>query len=190
MSLRKNKVIFLDRDGTINVDKGYVHRQQDWEWIPGAVVALKQLAGAGFRLVVVSNQSGIGHGLYAESDVRVLHTYMEKSLAQHGVVLDAIAYCPHRREAGCSCRKPRTGLAHEIEQVIGPIDYAASWTVGDKVADICFGQALGTRTALIHSRYWNEVGLVKKPDAIVDSLLEAATIIREHSLHGAPLAAR
>jgi len=169
------KVIFLDRDGTINVDNGYVHRPSDWKFVAQAPEGLKLLQEAGYTLAVITNQSGIGHGMYTESDMQALHEYMEQELGKHGVKLAAIAFCPHARDQHeCDCRKPQIGMAKQIEQKLGPIAYAESWTVGDKLADFGFGKNAGTKTALIRSRYWQEEELTDRPNVIVDSLYEFA----------------
>lgn len=170
-----SRVIFLDRDGTINVDTGYVNTIENWQWQPGVPAGLKQLQDNGFTLVVVTNQTGVGHRLYTVDDVQRLHSFMEAELAKHGVHLAAIAFCPHRQDAGCDCRKPRTGMARQIEAKVGPINYAASWMVGDKTKDVGFGQGVGVKTALIKSRYWTEADLSEQPpDMIVDSLADFA----------------
>lgn len=184
MNSSGKKVIFLDRDGTINVDRGYVFRREDWDWTPHAIQALRYLANAGFRLVLVSNQSGVGHGLYTEAAVARLHAFMEGKLAVYGVALDAVVYCPHRRDGRCECRKPAVGMGRTAEQQLGTIDYGASWTVGDKVSDMEFGRNIGTRTALIRSAYWETSGLLQEPDLIVDCLHDAARaiILLENSL--------
>ncbi len=173
-----SKVIFLDRDGTLNVDHGYVHTQEMGEWIPGAIDACKKLQDTGYVLAVITNQSGIAHGLYTLEDMHALHKFMEQELEEHGVHLAFIAFCPHSRSQGeCDCRKPGIGMAKQIEAKVGEIDYAASWTIGDKEADLIFGKTAGTKTALIRSQYWQEGNLSAKPDLIVDSLQEAAKII-------------
>lgn len=167
-------VIFLDRDGTINDNgQGYVHKIEDWEFTPKAVAALKQLQDAGYKLVIITNQSGIGHDLYTEDAMHKLHEHMQAELAKDGVTISVIAYCPHHREEKCDCRKPNTGMLKQIEPVINDIDFANSWTIGDKTADTGFGQALGTKTALIRSRFWQEDELTEKPDLIVDTLYDA-----------------
>lgn len=169
------KVIFLDRDGTINVDHHHVYLLEHWQWTPGAKEALQQLQGAGYTLTVITNQTGIGHGFYALEDMQRLNEYMRSELEEVGVQLAVIAFCPHRKDAGCDCRKPKTGMAKQIEAKIGPIDYASSWTVGDKDKDVGFGKGVGTKTALIRSEYWTEAALgEQKPDLIVDSLAEFA----------------
>lgn len=169
------KVVFLDRDGTINVDHGYVHKIEDWEFTPKAPEALKMLQDAGFALAIITNQSGIAQGLYTEADMKKLHQYMEVELAKAGVKLSVITYCPHSRDKNqCDCRKPLIGMAKQIEEKIGPIDYAASWTIGDKEADLMFGKTAGTKTALLRSRYWKEGELAEQPDIVADSLYEVA----------------
>ena len=171
----KKRVIFLDRDGTLNVDHGYVHSQEEWEWVPGAIDACKRLQDAGYTLAVITNQSGIAHGLYTEEDMHALHAFMNEELEKNGVHLAMIAYCPHARsQKDCDCRKPNIGMAKQIEVKIGEIDYANSWTIGDKEADMLFGKTAGTNTALITSKYWGKEELSAQPDLVVDSLQEAA----------------
>ena len=169
------KVIFLDRDGTINVDHGYVNEESQWEWTDGAIDACKKLQDAGYALGIVTNQSGLAQGLYTEEAMHKLHNYMLEEFEKHGVYIDAVAYCPHdRNQLNCDCRKPNIGMAKQIEAKIGDIDYANSWIVGDKEADLLFGKTAGTHTAIIRSRYWEEGKLSVKPDIIVDSLKQAA----------------
>lgn len=171
------RVIFLDRDGTINVDHGYVHTIAKWEFTPQAVEALKLLQDAGYVLAVVTNQSGIARSLYPETDMQQLHAYLLSETAKAGVIIAAIAHCPHDRDSTCECRKPEIGMAKQIEAQVGPIDYAASWTIGDKEADAQFGRTAGTKTALVKSQYWQPEKLTIKPDLVVESLYEFATLI-------------
>ncbi|MFH1354139.1 MAG: HAD family hydrolase [bacterium] len=175
--MNKKKVIFLDRDGTINVDHGYVHQIEDWNFTDRAVEALKKLQEASYLLVVLTSQSGIGHGLYKEGDVQKLHEFVKNELKREGVELSAIIHCPHRRDAGCNCRKPEVGMVDKAEQQIGPVDYGQSWMVGDKVADLGLGKRKKMKTALIRSRYWQQDELEEQPDIIVGSLFEAANRI-------------
>jgi len=169
------KVAFLDRDGTINVDHGYVFEIGGWEWCEGATLGMKLLQEAGFTLAVVTNQSGIAQGLYTEADMRKLHEHMKRLLLEEGVEIAHIAFCPHdRNQSDCDCRKPKAGMAKQIEANIGPIDYAASWIIGDKEADVGFGKNVGTHTALLKSDYWQADTLKDKPDFMAASLFEAA----------------
>jgi len=173
---KKSKVIFLDRDGTINVDRGYIHRIEDWEFTDRAQEALKKLQENDFLLCVVTNQSGVGHGLYTEDDMHALNDHMAKKLGKDGISLAAVAYCPHHREAGCGCRKPKRGMVDSIVKQVGEVDFSDSWTVGDKLLDVGLGENVGTKTALIRSRFWDAVDLKEsgmKPDLIVESLYEA-----------------
>lgn len=170
------KAAFLDRDGTINVDHGWVSSPDKWEWAPKAMEGLKAWQNMGYALIVVTNQSGIDLGYYERDDVESLHEYMKNEVAKEGIQFTAVAYCPHARgQTECGCRKPATGMAEEIERALGePIDYSESWMVGDKTTDVNFGKNLGVRTALINSRYWNEATLDCKPDVLVDNLFDAA----------------
>jgi D-glycero-D-manno-heptose 1,7-bisphosphate phosphatase len=169
------RVAFLDRDGTLNADHGYVHRVADWEFLEGAVEAVAALRAQGFAIAVVTNQSGVALGYFTREDVRALHEHVQRELARLGAGIDALAFCPHAATDQCDCRKPRTGMGRSVERQLGePIDYPASWTIGDKLSDIEFGAALGTRTALLRSRYWSPGDLTRAPDLLADSLLEAA----------------
>jgi len=120
-------VIFLDRDGTLNVDKGFVHRAEDWESTDRAAEALRELREAGYVIALVTNQSGVARGFFTLADVRALHEDVRQRLARQGVTLDAIAICPHAPDDDCECRKPRTGMARQIETQLGePIPYERS----------------------------------------------------------------
>jgi len=168
------KLIFLDRDGTLNVDHGFVHRIEDWEFTDRAPEAVKKLRDAGYAVALVTNQSGIARGYFMMDDVRRLHHWMQECLAARQTALDAIAICPHSPDGDCLCRKPRTAMAKQVEQALGDtIDYASSWTIGDKLSDLRFGIALGTHTALLRSDYWTPGDLVTSPDIVVESLFEA-----------------
>lgn len=176
---KMKKVVFLDRDGTINVDTGYVHLVSQWQFTDRAIEALKMLQDATFTLVIPTGQSGIGRGMYDEAAMHALHKHTQTLLEEHRIHIAAIAFCPHHPDAGCQCRKPNPGMAQQIERTIGPIDYAKSWMIGDKLDDVGFGKAIGANTALIKSRYWNEDDITQQPDIIALSLYEAATQILE-----------
>lgn len=182
------RAVFLDRDGTIIADRRFLHRIEQVDLLPGAVEALRTLEGMGFALIVVSNQSGVARGKFSEMDVRTVNEYLQTILAEQGIHLNGMFHCPHHPEGDvpayaimCACRKPGTGMAEQAEGVTGPIDYAHSWSLGDKPTDVEFGQNLGTRTALIRSEYWTPP-LPSPPDLVVNSLLEAAQKIRTRVL--------
>ena len=138
----KNKAIFLDRDGTINVDKGYVHKIEDFEFIPGVIEALRVLQSKGYLLIVITNQSGIARGYYSEEDFQKLNSYMISEFEKNGVVISDVLYCPHLPDApivayrkSCNCRKPGLGL---FEKAIDKwnIDLSRSYAIGDKERDL------------------------------------------------------
>ena len=115
------KTVFLDRDGTINEEVSYLHKAEDFRFLPGVVEGMKLLYGQGFQLVVITNQAGIGRGYYTEEDAERLHGYMREELRKQGILLQGIYYCPHHLEGlppynmDCSCRKPKAGLFYQAE---------------------------------------------------------------------------
>lgn len=142
---------FLDRDGVLNVDHGYVHRWQDWEWMPNARQAVKLLNDAGFRVFVVTNQSGIARGMYGEADMHALHDRVAEDLAAIGAHIDAWAHCPHLKDGtvpefavACDCRKPKPGM---ITRLLAewPTDVSRSFLIGDKQRDLDAADAAGIR---------------------------------------------
>ena len=140
---------FIDRDGVLNADHGYVFRVQDFEWLPGAVDALALLQREGFALVVVTNQSGVARGLYTLADVDHLHAHLRADLAAQGVELAGIYACPHHPDGTvleyrlhCACRKPMPGMIEQAAREHG-LDLAASCLFGDKASDIEAGRRAG-----------------------------------------------
>ncbi|WP_439242859.1 D-glycero-beta-D-manno-heptose 1,7-bisphosphate 7-phosphatase [Lonepinella sp. BR2474] len=139
-----NKAIFLDRDGTLNIDHGYVHQIDDFQFIEGSIEALKALKAMGYLLVVVTNQSGIARGYFSEDKFLQLTEWMDWSLADRGVDLDGIYYCPHHPEGegefrqDCDCRKPKSGMLQQAIKEL-KIDPRRSFMVGDKIDDLQAG---------------------------------------------------
>lgn len=144
--------VFLDRDGTLNVEKEYVYRYEDWEWIPGVVEGLRKLTDLGFRLVVVSNQSGVARGYYSADDVRILHDRVNKELEAVGISVAGFYFCPHGPSDGCECRKPKPGMILRAQKDLG-IDLSRSYMVGDKVIDVEAGKSAGVRPVLVGTGY-------------------------------------
>ena len=146
--------VFFDRDGTLNVEKNYLYRFADWEWIPGAQDSIKLLRSAGFMVVVVSNQAGIARAMYLPGDVDELHAQVQKDLQRGGTLIDAFYYCPHHPDfdASCSCRKPAPGMLMQSAQDLN-IDLAASWMIGDKAIDVQAGLAAGVKSLLVETGY-------------------------------------
>ena len=173
--------VFLDRDGTINVDKGYVHRIDQWEWIPNVVPAMRSLVAAGFSLVVVTNQAGVARQLYGETDCDRLHQWMEEQLAHQGISLTGVFHCPHHPDFGtnrrCNCRKPRPGMLTRAATELS-LDLSRSWMVGDKVSDVEAGIAAGVRPLLVLTGHGATARrLVPASCAIVSDLGAAAAHI-------------
>lgn len=174
MTTSMNKVIFLDRDGTINVMSDEWWKLERFELCAGAAEGLKMLQDVGYKLAVVTNQGGVELGMYTEQDIHDLHDHMKKQLREYGVTLDAIAYCISTNISETGCRKPATGMVRQIERELGPIDFLHSWMIGDKTTDMMFGKNIKAKTALIRSNFWEDSQLKEHPDVIVHSLLEAA----------------
>lgn len=148
--------VFLDRDGTLNVEKNYLYRFEDWEWIPGAVEAIRRINSMGYLAIVVTNQAGIARGYYGEEDVQRLHFQVNGALADAGARIDAFYICPHHPEHGdvrdCSCRKPGIGMLTRAQCEFG-IGLEASWLVGDKLSDIEAGKRAGVTPILVRTGY-------------------------------------
>jgi D-glycero-D-manno-heptose 1,7-bisphosphate phosphatase len=177
--------VFLDRDGTLNVDRGYVHRIEDWEWIPGAIDAIAALKKAGFLVIVVTNQAGIARGYYDEADMNTLHTTINIELQKHGAAIDGFYHCPHHPEFGevreCECRKPMPGMIEQAKQDFN-IDMARSWLVGDKISDTQAGLAVGIRSLLVQTGYGNkERALLTEDDICVANIATASRYIISHA---------
>jgi len=178
------RAVFLDRDGTINEERNYLWRVEDFSFIDGAAEAIGLLKGAGFLVVVVTNQSGIGRGLYNEEDLDRLHRHMQDELGKRGAEVDACYFCPHHPQHGtgeygveCDCRKPLPGMLFRAAGELG-INLSASWMIGDKLADMEAGLAAGCRTMMVRTGY-GAVEAAGVPDdvPVVDDLLAAARFI-------------
>ena len=180
-----NKAIFLDRDGTINVDKGFVYKISDFEFLPGAIEGLKLLQEAGFLLIIITNQSGIARGYYTEEDFESLNSWMLIELEKHGVYINAVYYCPHlpieqgenippelkQYRINCSCRKPKLEL---FERAIKDfdIDLSQSFAIGDKPRDCAICEVTNCRGFLITKN-------MQKDKQTASTLLDAAEKIIE-----------
>lgn len=151
-----NKAVFLDRDGTINVEKNYLYKIEDFEFLPGVVDALRELQRAGYMLIIVTNQSGIGRGYYTEEDFQCLNDWMISTLKQQGVIIADVYFCPHLPDAEvelyrkeCSCRKPKLGM-YQKAILDYNIQLSKSYAIGDKIRDcaicadtVCKGFLIG-----------------------------------------------
>jgi D-glycero-D-manno-heptose 1,7-bisphosphate phosphatase len=143
-----DRAVFADRDGTIIEDPGYLSDPAAVRLVAGATEALSELRDRGFRLVVVSNQSGIARSLISPEQAAAVHERFLGELARRGVRLDAVRYCPHAPDDDCACRKPRPGLLVETAQELR-LDLARSFMVGDKISDVEAGRQAGCTTILL-----------------------------------------
>jgi histidinol-phosphate phosphatase family protein len=140
--------VFLDRDGTIIDDVGYLNSPEQVRFKHGVVAALKKISGAGWPLVVVSNQSGVGRGLISDQQARAVHDRFVEVLAEERVLLAGVYYCFHLPSAACDCRKPSPGMLTRAADELG-FDLSASAMIGDKTSDMEAGLACGCRCILI-----------------------------------------
>ncbi len=158
-----DKIVFLDRDGTINEEVEYLHRPEDLVILPGVAMALRRLREQGFKLVVVTNQAGVARGYYGEEDVKALHEYLNRQLSMDGAFIDCFYYCPHHPVYGigkygraCHCRKPETGMFEMAEERF-PVDKSRSYMIGDKLLDMEAGKRYGVGTVLVGTGYGKEL---------------------------------
>lgn len=170
------RAAFLDRDGTVIADAAYLADPELMEFIPGAFDALRMLRDHGYKLVIVTNQSGIARGLYTIDDYHAVAARFVERLAEQGIELDGVFYCPHHPDftGPCDCRKPQLGMYRQAEGKLG-IDLAGSVYVGDRVRDVLPAVALGGRGYLVLTGDGTkEAGKVPRGVQVVDDVLAAA----------------
>ncbi len=178
------RAVFLDRDGTINFETEFLHRPEEFHFITGAPQAIRLFNEAGFRVIVVTNQSGIARGYYDEEAVRSLHRYVDGELRRFGAIIDAYYFCPHHPEysgdddgKACRCRKPEAGMLFRAAAEYS-LDLAASYMIGDKISDVRAGLNAGCRPILVRTGYGAaEAPLLPHGVAVFDDLLSAARAI-------------
>lgn len=173
--------VFVDRDGTLNVEKGHVFRAADLEYIPGALAALKRVCDAGIKIYIVTNQAGIAKGLYSEADFHSLTRTMLEQMALGGIRIEEVLYCPHHPQAtvsayrlDCACRKPQPGLLRKVMDAQGfrPDTLAL---IGDKNSDVEAGRTLGIRTYLVETGYGIREKRTTRADHVVPDIEAAVT---------------
>jgi D-glycero-D-manno-heptose 1,7-bisphosphate phosphatase len=181
--------LFIDRDGTINVEKGYVHRIDDLEYIPGSLEALQLASQHGLALYIVTNQAGIARGLYSEEQFRSFSKAMLDGMARQGITIRDVLYCPHHPEGSvqeykvdCDCRKPATGL---LERAIkaDSLSVASAAMIGDKNSDVDAGRKLGMRTYLVRTGYGESERAATAADFVVSDLMAAVKHVIQGSGH-------
>jgi D-glycero-D-manno-heptose 1,7-bisphosphate phosphatase len=184
--------IFIDRDGTINEDIGYLSSLDELIIYPWAAEAIRLINESEFKAVIVTNQSGIARGLYTEETLAAIHERMMSELAREHARIDAIYYCPHHPKIGdghyrkaCECRKPNSGMLLQAAREHG-IDLARSYVIGDKASDINLATGAGARGVLVLTGYGRETLANRErrpcqPAIIADNLLEAVKLILDRS---------
>jgi histidinol-phosphate phosphatase family protein len=178
MNARRRVAVFIDRDGTIIEDPGYLSEPAKVHLLPGAAEALILLERAGCARIVITNQSGIGRGFYRVEDFLAVEAEIERQLAARGAGIDLFLWCPHAPEDGCTCRKPGTALHREAAARLG-VDLTGSWCIGDRASDLEPSRELGGRAVLVttgqgsrHLEAAEQLGAV-----VVEDFLAAATLI-------------
>lgn len=188
------RLVLLDRDGTLNVERNYLADASGLELLPGVIPALRRLREHGLGLVVVTNQSGVARRLIQPAQLEAIHNRLHELLGEGGIELDGIYVCPHGPQSVCHCRKPRAGLALQAARELGGA-LSESFVVGDKPADIGLGQAIEATTLLVRTGYGAESERnwpqdQPRPQAIVNDLPAAAEfIVRQLADRARPRAA-
>ena len=176
------KCVILDRDGVINFDSDqFIKNPDEWRPIPGSLEAIARLNQAGFRVVVASNQSGVGRGLFDMATLNAIHAKMHKLAYQAGGRIDAVFFCPHAADSKCACRKPRPGLFQEISSRMH-IDLKGVFAVGDALRDIQVAMEVGAKPLLVRTGKGLrtlEGGQLPEGIPVFDDLMQAALAIIE-----------
>ncbi len=176
--------VFLDRDGTIAEEMGYMNHPSRFHIFPFAAEAIRRLNQAGFPVVVVTNQSGVARGFFPETLVQQINEQMVRELAARGARIDAVYYCPHNLASNCDCRKPKPGMLERAARE-HRLRLAGSWVVSDRYADVEMAHRVGARGILVLTGYgrgefeWNRAGWPRPPEAVVADLAEAVDVILE-----------
>jgi len=196
MTIPGRPAIFMDRDGTLSHEVGYVNHVSRFRLYPWAVEAVRLANRSGFLAIVVTNQAGVARGYFPESVIHEIHASLEASMSAGGARLDGIYVCPHHPSVGdppyrkdCDCRKPKPGLLRRAEADLG-IDLARSFVVGDRLGDLKLAWAVGATGVLVKSGYglgeltYHAPSWSRQPDLVADHLLEAVERLVARSPRG------
>jgi D-glycero-D-manno-heptose 1,7-bisphosphate phosphatase len=173
-----DKVVILDRDGTIVIDRGYLSDPARLEFEPGAAEGMKWLYSRGYRLVVITNQSGVGRGFFTIERLEAMNERLHVMVEEAGAKLEGIYFCPHAPNDGCACRKPALGLMTRAASELG-FDPASAIMIGDKESDMEFGRRAGATTILIAADA-SAAHVRTQPDIIAPNLMEAAKAVSQY----------
>lgn len=169
-----NKAIFIDRDGTINEDYGYTYLIEKFRFLPRAIEGLKILSTVGYKMIIITNQSGIGRGYYTAEQYHTLTDYILKELAKYHIRIDRVYYCPHHPDEKCTCRKPEIGMLQQAQQDFN-LNLKECIMIGDRDPDIEAGKRAGCTTIMVR----NEKSVTTlTADVVVDTLYDAAVWIK------------
>jgi len=174
----KNKAILIDRDGVIVEDIGYHHKLEDLRIVPNAIEGLKLLS-EDFKLIIITNQSGIGRGYYTFQDYQKFNEYMLKELDKHKIKIEKTYVCPHKPDDNCECRKPKTKLIKDAAKEFD-IDLTKSFMIGDKKIDVEMGHNAGCKSILVLTGNGMKEKENAKADYVAEDLLDAAKWIKEN----------
>lgn len=175
------KMIFLDRDGTVTIDGDHIHKISDLKFLSGAVEGLRKLQNAGYTFIIITNQAGIGRGLYSEEEYFAFRNEMHKKLREEGILIAAEYFCPHHPEKGigkykieCNCRKPKIGMLEQAAKDFN-LNLNECWMIGDQTWDIDAGKNAGCKT--IHVLTGEEINPIVYANFVAKNLVEAANYI-------------
>jgi heptosyltransferase-2 len=184
--LQRGKAVFVDRDGTLIHDKNFISKVEDVEFIPGSIKAVKIFKDLDHKVVIVSNQSGIGRGILTKEIVDEVNEFILSQLRKEGLDVDGIYYCPHSPDDNCNCRKPNLEMVNRASSKLN-LSLKNSWAIGDKLSDVMLGKNMGGKGGLVLTGYGKkEIEKIKqsssiKPDFVAENLLDAALWIqKEH----------
>jgi len=156
-----DKAIFLDRDGVINYDQGFVNKIEDFIFIPKVFESLKRFQKEDYKLFIITNQSGIGKGFYTLEQYQDVNNYMLSAFKRKDITIEKVYFCLHHPDSNCDCRKPKTKFIKQATKDFN-LDISQSWVIGDKLSDIKMGKRVECNTALINSRYVKDLKWIKK----------------------------
>ena len=178
-----DKAIFLDRDGTISDDTMYPHKAEDFRLLPGVVEGLKKLSKE-YMFIIITNQSGIGRGIFKEEDMYKFNEKLINELKKENIKIKKIYFCPHTPEDNCDCRKPATKNMLQAKEYLN-IDMESSWMIGDHPSDVELGKRAGTRTIYLKTghgeKHFDDLEKNSiKPDFIAENFTQASEFILEN----------
>ena len=171
-----NKVVFLDRDGVINKEVGYLHKIKDFEFIDGVFKACQAFQNLGYQIIIVTNQSGIGRRYYLEKDFHIVNNWMLKQFEKNNVSILDVCFCPHAPEDHCDCRKPKPGMLLAAQKK-HHINMELSWMIGDKEADIQAANAASINNTILVKSGHDIDESDSKATFILDSIQQSQSII-------------